>query len=382
MVWMDVFGFSIVAEDKTGPATQSAVANADRLASAQSRVGDAVKGHSREMAELASGITHMGMTLMLAAPQLGSFGEIANQAGAALAFVGSGVSTVVPLIKTMHIILYGEMIPALMDYATALAAAYTAEIAVTGGLALVGAAIALWYIHTQRATTEQEKFTSSVKKTGDAYKDLNTLMTESQRIQDRLLGITGDIQQAQLDYQSAILDRKDAEDKLTQIGKEQGPNTREYERALISFQQAQMNETNAQKKVNDLTQEGLTLTAESARVATDTTKTRIAAARQARDDIGRAEAEALGYHWIFADAMVKVDQFLVDAYEKTANFLATPVQTGSGTTYTAPDLGAPPAVNQNITVNVNNPSGQSPTGSVNAGARALGNLAANMGVLP
>jgi len=210
---MDVFGFNILAEDKTGPAVQSAVAGTTKLEAAQKRLGAAIKTGSREMTLLASGLTHLGMTAMLATPFLGGLGEGIGQAGLVLATFGSGISTVVPLLQTMKVVLYGDLIPAVIAYTSALWAAYAAEIVVTGGIALVLGAIAGYYLLTQKAGGAQVDLNTAVVTGTGNMGDYKDEVKDTVYWTERLKGLSRDLTGASIEHQVALLDEAEAQKK-------------------------------------------------------------------------------------------------------------------------------------------------------------------------
>jgi hypothetical protein len=233
---MDVFGYNILATDQTGPAVQSAVAGSTKLEAAQTRVVAAMKTGSREMTMLASGLTHLGMTAMLATPYLGEFGKGIGEAGLVLATLGSGINMVVPLLQTMKVVLYGDLIPAVLAYTAALWEAYAAEIVVTGGIALALGAIAGWYLLNQKTAGVQDSLNSAVNTGTGEMGDYRDTVKDTVYWTDRLKGLSQDLAGAELEASEAILDQKDAQ--VTYDNAAYGST--EKARAFIALQRANL----------------------------------------------------------------------------------------------------------------------------------------------
>jgi len=267
MPFLDVFGINILAEDKTKPAIDSAVKGTTRLEQAQAGVTEAIKTGSREMMAMGHNLTSLGTFLIVASTNMGEFKGIAEGAGMALGGIGSAITLLGETMRIAKIFMYGQMLPALIDFAAALWAAYAAEIAVTGGLALIGGTIALYIMHTQAVTKAQDDLTSGFRRTEDALKDLNNLFKEQVDIQHQLAGIPEDMAKAELAHQSAILDVADAQDKMNEATTTYGLGSREYQRAAIAHDEALLREEETQKDINDLTSKRITLQAKEKETA-------------------------------------------------------------------------------------------------------------------
>ena len=215
--------YEIRVDDKSGVGIARAEGNLKKFEDETNKTGTNLKSLSRDTSILGGSLASLGGTAMVAGTAIGGdFGSGLQSAGMGVAFVGSGVSTLVPALKTLAVITAGQVTPALVGLGTAAYVALgpigLAALAV-GGIVTAYAALKLAAPedHFKTVTRSAEENKAAMDKLNDSYKDYLDLQKELKGIPESLEDIRRDMKGLDLDI--AELNKEIAERPGTLAGK-------------------------------------------------------------------------------------------------------------------------------------------------------------------
>lgn len=216
--------YEIRVDDKSGIGIAKAEGNLKKFEHETNKTGTNLKSLSRETSILGGSLASLGGTAMIAGTAIGGdFGSALQSAGMGVAFLGTGISTIVPAMRTLSVVAGETIIPALKGIGTA---AYTA-LGPLGLLALgIGAVVGAYYLANQKLQ-DNTGFAKDNKLAVDelkkAYKDLYDLQKEYAGIPEELSDLEREYAGALLDAQKASEEKEAAtpEKRRAQLVEEQ-----------------------------------------------------------------------------------------------------------------------------------------------------------------
>lgn len=196
--------YSIEVDDKSNIGITRAKKGINDVNTAATKSDISLKSLSRETAVLGGSLASLGGTAMVAGTMIGGdLGGALQNTGMGMAFVGSGISSLVPAMRTMTVFAQGTLIPTLEGIG---AAAYTA-LGPIGLLVLaVGGAITGYYLVNQAMDRNTDKaYDNKV-----AVDDLRQAYKELYDLQKEYAGIPEDLSDLEREYASALITAQEA----------------------------------------------------------------------------------------------------------------------------------------------------------------------------
>ncbi len=197
--------YEIRVDDKSGIGISKAKDSLRSFDRETQKTDVSIKSLAKDSTVLGGSLSALGGTAMIAGTAMGGgFGQSLQSAGMGVAFVGSGITTLVPAMKTLAVVTTGQVIPALVGLATA---AYTA-LGPIGLAVLAIGAIAGAYAAIKLAAPENhfKEVTRSVDDNRVAMDKLNLSYRDFLDLQNELKGIPEEIEDIQRDIKGLDLD--------------------------------------------------------------------------------------------------------------------------------------------------------------------------------
>jgi hypothetical protein len=277
--------YEIRVDDKSGIGIAKAEGNLKKFEHETNKTGTNLKSLSRETSILGGSLASLGGTAMIAGTAIGGdFGSALQSAGMGVAFVGSGISTLVPAMKTLSVVAGETIIPALKGIG---AAAYTA-LGPLGLLALgIGAAVGAYYLVNQALS----KNTSLAYDNKVAVGDLKQAYKELYDLQKEYAGIPEELSDLELGYADALISAQEATE-----AKEEGTLDKKKARLIEEQKTAAIPALQAQEAINKAQEAGAT-------------PLQIKALEQQRDEAMKVVAD-------YQKQIDKIDQGIDNSYAK------------------------------------------------------------------
>lgn len=228
--------YEIRVDDKSGVGIDKAKQGLKGFEQETKKTDTNLKSLSRDTSILGGSLSSLGGTAMIAGTAVGGdLGKGLQSAGMGVAFVGSGITTAVPALKTMDLVTKMNVIPSIWAHIAALNAQRAALLALGSAtvIGLVVTGLYLLYQEMEKASSGSRELESNLNKLGDELDTLREVQSvynyQASRMSDALDKSTDKLK----DYRDAIRDARDELDRLYDIEKDLTGMSLDVETAIL-----------------------------------------------------------------------------------------------------------------------------------------------------
>lgn len=214
------------------------------------QTGKTLKSLSKDSSVLGGSLASLGGSAMVAGTALGGpLGEALQSSGMGLAFVGTGLATVVPAMRGLSVMVDGTLIPSLIRL--------NAFLGPTGwiviGIAAATAAIGTFVYFQNQAKESLNKTSLSAEDAEKNIRGLNDAMQERARLEKELAGLPVKEEELKFELAGAKLDERAAYARVQKLY-EEGVTGIELEQAGYSFLQAERRRKKIEEQIGSLSE--------------------------------------------------------------------------------------------------------------------------------
>jgi hypothetical protein len=240
--------YEIRVDDKSGIGIKQAEGNLKGFENKTKDTDIKIKSLTKDSAVLGSSFQALGGSAMVAGTAIGGpLGESLQSSGMGLAFLGSGLATVVPAMRGLSVMVDGTLIPALIRLNAFLGPTGWIVIGIAAATAAIGA-----FIYMQdRAKDSVKGYSLSAEDAKKNVEGLTDAMRERARLEKELAGIPVKEEELKFELAGAKLDERAAYARVQKMY-EEGVTGIELEQAGYSFLMAERRRKRIEEQISGL----------------------------------------------------------------------------------------------------------------------------------